>query len=105
MVDNARFEFGAMEQLTNRMRAGHQDMTDLRASQYTRNTAAGEGTYAGAVQRAFLDTGDGMNQNYLSRITPAHQTIDDNWQSTTNFMGSGQDSATSTLAQAINPGS
>ena len=105
MADNARFEFGAMEQLTNRMRGGHQDMTDLRASQYSRNTAAGEGTYAGAVQRAFLDTGDGMNQNYLSRITPAHQTIDDNWQSTTNWMAASQDDAVSTLARTINPGS
>ena len=105
MTDIARFDFGGMAQLTNRMRAGHQDMTDLRSTQYTQNTAAGESTYAGSVQRAFLDTGDGMNQNYLSRITPAHQTIDDNWQSTTNWMGAGQDDAVGTLSRAINPNS
>ena len=102
MADNARFEFGAMEQLTNRMRGGHEDMSDLRSTQFARNTAAGEGAYAGSVQRAFMDTGDGLNSHYLSKITPAHGTIDDSWQSTANMMAAAQDDAVSRLAQTIN---
>jgi hypothetical protein len=97
--DGADIQIDSVQHTTNLIGHGHQTMNDQTQSQYNRNYAMGQTTFAGRVQQAALGSTDTINARHRSEIMPRREDFESSLHQTTNTYSGAQDSAASVVAQ------